>query len=71
MAASTPTKSVAIDCFLCFTKNATCFKLSGRKAIKENFQEKLNNIIGHTYQHELMRRDAMVCMELLFSCYQC
>lgn len=47
--------------FLCFTKNATCFKLSGRRAIKENFQEKLNNIIGQTYQHELMRRDAMVC----------
>lgn len=50
----------------CFAKNVTLWTvwkllLFWKKGVKESIKEKLNNIIGGNYLHELIQRNAMVC----------
>lgn len=61
MAATTPEKSVNIDCFICFERGVICFKLNGQKCTGANFHEHLQRITGDTLYLDLMKRDATIC----------
>lgn len=61
MAATTPEKSVNIDCFICFERGVICFKLNGQKCTGANFHEHLQRITGETLYLDLMKRDATIC----------
>lgn len=56
-----------ISTFFYVLRKMKRFELSGsfyffwKKCVKESFKEKLNNIIGGYYLHELIQRNAMVC----------
>ncbi|XP_056022976.1 uncharacterized protein LOC130055197 [Ostrea edulis] len=58
---STPTKQSKIDCFICFSKEVVTFKLAGRKLLAEDFNSKLNEILGAKVVGALCAMDAAVC----------
>lgn len=66
MAASvkTPKKLESIDCFACFDKNVTVYKLKGRKLESEGFNTKLHSLLDRSTTDvidRLYEADAAVC----------